>query len=89
MVKKTIGHAAHFIGSLAIIISAVMLTVTIILPFIVESFGSRGVTALIIMEMGGMTLGYYGYTIGMFIVMISLGVVCASLGRYVVETLED
>ncbi len=89
MVKKAIGYLAIFTGSLAILISAIMLTITVIIPFLVEGSSNRGVSALAIMETGNITLGYYGYTLGMFMVMLSLGVVAASLGRYVVDVIED
>jgi mannose/fructose/N-acetylgalactosamine-specific phosphotransferase system component IIC len=90
MVKRTIGYASLILGSIAILVSSLMLVVTVILPFLAETFvQERGITAVAIMDVGGVSLGYYGYTIGLFIIMLSLGVLAASLGRYVVESIED
>jgi hypothetical protein len=89
MIKKGIGYLALFVGSFAIMVSSVMLLFTIIVPFIGESFvDSRGITAAAIMETGEITLEYYSYTIGMLLVMLALGILSASLGRYVIDLLE-
>ena len=90
MVKRTIGYTSLVLGSLAILVSALMLVVMIILPFIAESFmKERGVSAMAIMDVGRVSIGYYGYTVGLFIIMLSLGIVAASLGRHVVESVKD
>ena len=90
MVKRTIGNTSLFLGSLAILVSSLMLLVAIILPFLAETFiQERGGTAMAIMDVGGISLSYYGYTIALFIIMLSFGIVAASLGRHVVESVGD
>ena len=90
MVRKTVGYASFILGSFAILVSSLMLLITIVIPFIGETIGgTRGITAMAIMDTGGVTLGYYGYTLTIFIVMLSLGIVTASIGRYIFEKIEE
>ncbi len=86
MVKRFVGYTALFLGSLAVLLSSIMLLLVIIIPFIGESLsGERGITAMAIMDVGGISLNYYGNFIATMAVMLALGVVTASLGRYIVD----